>query len=68
MRQHSKAPSLFDGVWELYGHTYLPIVTGVCGAVVCSCLGVNRINFDINFDDVTFIYFFDRSIAKPKKY
>ena len=50
MRQYSKTPSLFDGVWGVVGRIHLTIVTGGWGVVVCSCLGVNRINFDIHFD------------------
>ena len=50
MRQHSKTPHYLTGFGGLQGPIHLTIVTGGWGGVVRSCLGVNRINFHINFD------------------
>ena len=53
MRQHSKTPHYLTGFWGFWGVVgagHLTIVTGGWGGVVCSCPGVNRINFHIIFD------------------
>ena len=56
MRQHSKGPSLFDRVLGVV-ESHAPIrCDGGVGAVVYSCLGVNRINFHVVFDDFYILF------------
>ena len=45
-----KDTALVAGFGGLWGCKHLSIVTGGWGVVVCSCPGVNRINFHIDFD------------------
>ena len=56
MRQHSKVPLLFGWVLGIVG-SHAPIHWDQgWGAVVCSCLGVNRINFYMIFDDFYILF------------
>ena len=60
MRQLFCAPSLFDGVLGVVG-SHTPIHCDGGGTDLCSCLGVNRINFHMIFDG---FYILFRSINR----